>query len=105
MLIENVVAVADLINEGKDNAITLTELVIKTGLTERQVRKAIEIIRCECCVINNQDGKGYYIASNKSEAERYLKQEEARARTIFRRLRGTRKYLEKISGQEEINVN
>ena len=39
MLIENVGAVADLINKGQDNAITLTQLVIKTGLTERQVRK------------------------------------------------------------------
>lgn len=104
MLVENIAAVSNLIGTGQENAITLTDLIIKTGLTERQIRKAIEIIRCECCIINNQDGRGYYLASNKQEAERYLKLETARAKTIFRRLKGTRKYLEEISGQEELNI-
>ena len=104
MFKQDIAAVGTLLKKGSENAITTPDLMLKTGLSNRQVRKAIELLRRDTCIINNQDGRGYYIADNKAEAERYLKQEQARAKSIYRRLKGTRKYIKEIEGQEEFDL-
>lgn len=100
----DIAAVGTLLKPGSANAITTATIIMKTGLTDRQVRRAIEYLRRDTCIINNQDGKGYYIADNRAEAERYLRQEQARAKSIYRRLKGTRKYIKSIEGQAELDI-
>ena len=79
-------AVANVVNclkTGRKNAITHHDLMKKTGLNDRLLRKALEVARLDYCIINNQDGKGYYLAKTKAEAERYDRQEKARANAII----------------------
>lgn len=78
---------------GKDNAISRTELSIKTGLSDRQVRRSIEILRRDYLICNDQDGKGYYRPRDTKEIRRYFKQEDARAKAILRRLKLARQVL------------
>lgn len=101
---ETVANVVNHLHKGRKRAITHKELMKVTGLGDRTLRRALEIARLEYCIINNQDGRGYYLASTKAEAERYDRQELARARAIHRRRRGTRLFLQKIEGQQELNV-
>lgn len=78
---------------GKDNAITRTQLSIRTGLSDRQVRRSIEILRRDYLICNDQDGKGYYRPRDTKEIRRYFKQEDARAKAILRRLKLARQVL------------
>ena len=78
---------------GHENAITRAELVQKTGLSDRMVRDIIAELRREHCICNNQDRRGYYIPKCVEEAEIFLKQEEARAKSIFYALKVARDYV------------
>lgn len=92
------------IPEGRENAIKHDTLIAKTNMSDRRLRLVIEVARLEHCIINNQDGRGYYIAKNKDEAIRYQKQEENRAKSILKRLKGTKTFIKSIEGQQQLNV-
>lgn len=96
--------IIDYIPYGKENAITREQLSKVTGLPDRAMRKEIELARRDTCIINNQNGKGYYRPTDKAEVERYIKQEESRAKKIFMALGGARKYQEEMKGQIKFNV-
>lgn len=81
---------------GQENAITREALSIRTGLTDRAIRELIAQARRDTAIINNQDGKGYYRPSGQEEIERYIKQESARAKSIFWCLRGAKKALKEV---------
>lgn len=91
--------ILDFIPFGKENSISRSELSKVTGLPDRAMRKEIELARRDTCIINNQNGKGYYRPTDKAEVERYIKQEESRAKKIFMALGGARKYLDSMDGQ------
>jgi len=94
--------IVDYIPVGKENAITGERLRLLTGLTDRKIRNEIAIARRETCIINNQDGRGYYQPSNKDEVKRYIYQEEHRAKSILYSLNGAKKYYRELEGQTEI---
>lgn len=94
--------IVDFIPVGKENAITGERLRQMTGLTDRKLRNEIAIARRETCIINNQDGRGYYQPSNKEEVARYIYQEEHRAKSIFYALNGAKKYYAELEGQTEL---
>jgi len=96
--------IVDYIPVGKENAITGEKLRMITGLTDRKLRNEIAIARRETCILNMQDGKGYFLPSNKEEVARYIHQEEHRAKSIFVNLNGAKKYYNKITGQAEFDV-
>lgn len=82
--------VKDLLKTGKENAITRYELSMITGMPDRAVRNEIERLRREMVILNDQDGKGYYISTDPAEIARYYRQEAARAKSIFFRLKACR---------------
>lgn len=82
--------VLDAIPFGKENAVTREYLTAKTGLPDRQVRKAIEEIRRNHIVLNDQDGKGYYRSYDLDDIERFYRQERARALAVLYRMRPMR---------------
>ena len=82
--------VLDAIPFGKDRAVTREYLTAKTGLPDRQVRKAIEEIRRSHIVLNDQDGKGYYRSYDLDDIERFYRQERARALAVLYRMRPMR---------------
>ena len=89
--------IADFIPVGKDNAISRSQLIKLTGLSDRIIRDMIALERRNTAILNLQNGAGYYIpsASDRGEIERYVKQEEARAKSIFWSLRGAKTALRK----------
>lgn len=85
--------VLDAIPFGKDRAVTREYLTAKTGLPDRQVRKAIEEIRRSHIVLNDQDGKGYYRSYDLDDIERFYRQERARALAVLYRMKPMRVLL------------
>lgn len=82
--------VLDAIPFGKENAVTREHLAARTGLPDRQVRKAIEEIRRNHIVLNDQDGKGYYRSYDLDDIERFYRQERARALAVLYRMKPMR---------------
>lgn len=85
--------ILDYIPCGEANAISRENLKCVTSLTDRQMRKKIELARETTPILNFQGGKGYFIPT---ETEQYLinkwiRQETSRAKKIFRGMRGARK--------------
>ena len=78
---------------GKDKAVTRRHLCISTGLSDRQVRKAIESLRRTYVILNDQDGEGYYRSYELADIERSYRQERARALSILYRLQPMRVLL------------
>lgn len=91
---EGLINIADYIPEGKENAVSVGYLAAITGLSERKVREEIGYARKEKCICNFQNGKGYFIAESIEDAKRFRKQETNRLMSIWKALRGTRKFIE-----------
>ena len=89
--------ISEFIPVGKDNAISRSQLVKLTGLSDRIVRDMIALERRNTAILNLQNGAGYYIPSesDRADIERYVRQEEARAKSIFWSLRGAKTALRK----------
>ena len=89
--------ISEFIPVGKENAISRSQLVKLTGLSDRIVRDMIALERRNTAILNLQNGAGYYIPSDsdRAEIERFIKQEEARAKSIFWSLRGAKSALRK----------
>ena len=62
-------------------------------MSDRQVRKAIEELRREFIILNDQDGKGYYLSTDTNEIRKAYRQEMSRARSIMYRLKPIRSHL------------
>lgn len=77
------------IGSGEENAIHLTDLRIKTDLQDRELRKCIEDLRRSGTVITSSP-KGYFKPQNRSEVDRYIRQETHRAKSIFYTLKHAR---------------
>lgn len=80
---------------GKENAISRKDLALKVGCSDRVMRDLVNNARKRVVIINIQNGNGYYrpTKDDKEEVEKYKKQEESRAKEIFRGLQPVRKFL------------
>lgn len=87
---------------GKENAIKRQKLRDLTGLTDREMRRAIEVARKEVPIINLQDGRGYYRPDDKDDIQRYVLQEQARATKILRNINVACKAYSEIVGQTHL---
>ena len=81
--------ITDFIPEGHENAISRKSLCTLTGLSDRKIRQMIEEARRSTIIISNDDGSGYWRYPDKpTKAEenllnKYVKQQESRAKSIF----------------------
>ena len=94
--------IVDYIPTGRKNAITRKELCRITGLSDRQAREHIAQARRNTPIINLQDGDGYFIPNPSDSADmnllkRYVRQEEARLKSIGWSLKAARKTLKGIN--------
>ena len=88
------------LRQGRENARTRQELCILTGYSDRAVRNEIEELRRNGhIIINNQDGKGYYLTDSLVEIERQYKQNRSRAMSILVQQKYLRSRL-KAAGKE-----
>ena len=102
---DNLFDITEYIPYGANNAITRDELLkvadyFVEGITDRSMRRLLEASKQNGnIIINMQDGRGYFRPENKEEIERYIRQEEARAKKIQFNLKSARKALRKLEGQ------
>ena len=85
---------ANVIPYGRRNAISRKALAAKIGLSDRQMRKAVEnardeglIILCEC------NGRGYYQSDDLNEIQLQYTQDTKRAMAILKRRKTMRRLL------------
>lgn len=87
--------ITDYIPKGQNNAVSADSLCTALNIDRRTVRRLISSAQENGAVIlNMQDGRGYFVpADDESQLVfDYIKQESARARSIFRKLRTARKW-------------
>lgn len=84
----------ELIGVGKENAVTLLQLQWRTQRGERSIRREIEELRTSGLLINNdQDGKGYYYATELEEVAKQYRQDRNRFLSICKRIKAERRVL------------
>lgn len=92
--------IVDYIPFGEENAVKRWELMDKIMRPDRDIRRMIEDARRSGVIILNlSNGNGYFRPDKKEEILRYIRQEEARARSIHRNLKAAKKALRAIDGQ------
>ena len=87
------------IHKGRENAVSRERLRQLTGLTDSKMRELIREARKNVPIINLSDGCGYYIPTKEEEVDKYIRQEEHRAKSIFANLQSAKEYRKKIKGQ------
>lgn len=92
------ITIADLIPIGRENAVSrniLTALCVQNGLVDerardqdRCMRRLLEAARRDYTILNLSNGEGYYRPSKDDlmDLQRYIRQEENRAKATFRNL-------------------
>lgn len=106
--VKEVITIADLIPEGRENAISralLTEKCVTNGLIDRNVkdkdramRNLIEKARIDWTILNRADVGGYYRPTYDDllDLRRYIRQEENRGKSIFKNLQNAKKLYEDL---------
>ena len=84
------------IGTGESGAVSAEQLTMITGLTARELRKAVETLRRAGHVIISSDN-GYYFPETVEELRRHINKESRRARSIFFTLSSARELLDKWS--------
>lgn len=93
--IEPYQTILQLIGNGEDNAVHLSELIKHTGLHNREVRKCIEQLRRSGEVIISSTN-GYFRPESPAELKKYINQETHRAKSIFYTLKNARQMMRQI---------
>ena len=99
--------IIEYIPKGHKNAISRKNLCIKTGLKDRVVRNLIEEARRNTIIISNNDGSGYWRypenpnIEEKMMLEKYVKQQESRAKSIFYALYPARMMMKEGAGNDK----
>ena len=91
--LKNMQMIIDLIPFGHENAISRERLCYRTGLGDREIRRAIGELNAAGNVILNR-GEGYFrydAGSDYYYLQNYLAAEKCRIRTLNRKLRKMRK--------------
>jgi biotin operon repressor len=92
--------VYELLGEGKENAISRGELSGMTGFSDRALRKLIEELRrMGIQVINDGDGRGYYLANDIDSIYRQYQKDLSYMKNFSQRMKHTRRIL-KQAGRE-----
>ena len=105
---EEPITIVDLIPVGRENAISrndLTRKCIKCGLIEkftslnsadRTMRKLVSKARVDYTILNLNNGNGYYRVSKDDlqDLQRYIKQEDGRAKASFKNTTMAKKLYE-----------
>ena len=86
--------ILDHIPHGRENAVSREALVASTGLTDRNVRLAIQQARDDgALILNDCSGNGYYISDDTKELYAQYKRDRARALSVLKRLKTIRRKL------------
>lgn len=91
--------ILNLIGTGEQNAVHLGDIMHKTELKNREVRKCIEQLRRSGNVIVSNKN-GYFKPETPEELQKYINQETHRAKSVFYTLKNARQLMQQIEGAE-----
>lgn len=91
--------ILDMLKTGEKNAVHLKSIMKKTELKNRGVRKCIEHLRRSgTVIISNKNG--YFKPETPDELQKYINQEEHRAKSVFYTLKNARQLMKQFEGVE-----
>ena len=96
------VRIADLLHKGRENGLTITDLVQLTGLDERIIRRRIHKERTDGFLIVSDNIHGYFLAENVDDVKRFVRSMSRRAREIIDVCWAAEDGLAKMEGQETL---
>ena len=84
--LENLTLLEELLPTNKENAVSKYELAELFSTSEREVRKAIELLREQThdyVIVSSSHFKGYYKTKNPAEIQQYIDEQTGRAKKIL----------------------
>lgn len=93
--------ITDFIPYGKENAISNSNLAIKSGTKKREARRFVHQARVNgepICSTSDERKGGYFMPTNKEEALIYYRQQRSRIKSAIAALNGVKKYLKERGG-------
>lgn len=94
--------VSDLLHEGSENGMTLTELVQLTGEDERSIRRRIQVERKDGKLILSDCKSGYFLPTSTLDIQRFISSMSRRSREIAAISHAAEDVLLKMTGQERM---
>lgn len=94
--------VSDLLHEGSENGMTLTELVQLTGEDERSIRRRIQTERKAGKLILSDCKNGYFLPTSTLDIQRFISSMSRRSREIAAISHAAEDVLLKMTGQERM---
>ena len=100
--------IAEYIPEGKENAVSRTELARLTGLPDRENRKEIERIRpilladSGVWIMAKSGARGYWLTDSLAEMRQFLNEADSRIVAIMQGTAALRIYLARAEGRETV---
>lgn len=98
-------SICGLLRAGENNATTTTELMRITGLSQREICRAVQNERRAGAVIISKTipPGGYYLPSNRAEVERFHMSMQKRGKNILKSSQTAGKLLKATPGQRDID--
>lgn len=94
--------VSDLLHEGSENGVTLTELVQLTGEDERTIRRRIQTELKAGKLILSDCKSGYFLPTSTLDIQRFISSMSRRSREIAAISHAAEDVLLKMTGQERM---
>ena len=94
--------ISDLLHEGSENGLTLTELVQLTGEDERSIRRRIQAERKAGKLILSDCKSGYFLPTSTLDIQRFIRSMSRRSREIAAISHAAEDALLKMTGQETL---
>ena len=94
--------ISDMLHEGAENGLTLTELVQLTGEDERSIRRRIQTERKAGKLILSDCKSGYFLPTSTLDIQRFIRSMSRRSREIAAISHAAEDALLKMTGQERM---
>lgn len=92
--------ISDLLHKGRDNGLTLQDLVRLTGMDERIIRRKIHAERKSGILIITDCVHGYFLPENSYDVKSFIHSMNGRAKEIAAVSRAAEDAIAKLDGQE-----
>ena len=95
--------ISDLLHKGRNNGLTLQDLVKLTGMDERTIRRKIHVERKSGMLIMADCVHGYFLPEDTYDVRRFIHSMSNRSKEIAAVSRAAEDALAKMENQEQIN--
>ena len=95
--------ISDLLHKGRNNGLTLQDLVKLTGMDERTIRRKIHVERKSGMLIMADCVHGYFLPEDTYDVRRFIHSMSNRSKEISAVSRAAEDALAKMENQEQIN--